>query len=171
MDQLADAGFDVTSDRVDTAEGVEAALDHGGWDMIFSNYTLPQLSGTDVLRMIRERDLKVPFLFVSSDMSEEAVGAAMNAGAQDCLLKSNLARFIPVVEQELRAAEALRKYEEAQLELKKLSTAVAHTVSCIVITDREGVIEYVNPSFERTTRPYETRGDRQNAAHPQVGRA
>jgi len=55
------------------------------------------------------------------------------------------------VERELRAAEALRKYEEAQLELKKLSTAVAHTVSCIVITDREGVIEYVNPSFERTT--------------------
>jgi diguanylate cyclase (GGDEF)-like protein/PAS domain S-box-containing protein len=41
-----------------------------------------------------------------------------------------------------RAAEAL---------LRKLSSAVQQAADSIVITDREGVIEYVNPAFERLT--------------------
>ena len=36
-------------------------------------------------------------------------------------------------------------------ELKKLSSAVMQTADSVVITDRRGVIEYINPAFEKTT--------------------
>jgi len=39
----------------------------------------------------------------------------------------------------------------AEAELRKLSRAVEHSDSAIVITDKDGVIEYVNPAFTRIT--------------------
>jgi diguanylate cyclase (GGDEF)-like protein/PAS domain S-box-containing protein len=38
-----------------------------------------------------------------------------------------------------------------ELEIKKLSTAIEHSVNMISITDADGVIEYVNPVFESAT--------------------
>ena len=39
----------------------------------------------------------------------------------------------------------------AEQEMRKLSSAMAQTADSIIITDSEGVIEYVNPSFEHNT--------------------
>ncbi len=47
------------------------------------------------------------------------------------------------------AGEIERKRADA--ERHKLSSAIEQTADSVVITDREGVIEYVNPAFERTT--------------------
>ena len=46
------------------------------------------------------------------------------------------------MEKELRAAETERR---------KLSRAVEHSSSAIVVTDKDGIIEYVNPAFSRIT--------------------
>ncbi len=42
-----------------------------------------------------------------------------------------------------------RKYAEQQM--KELSMTVEQTADCVVITDREGVILYVNAAFEKET--------------------
>jgi len=39
----------------------------------------------------------------------------------------------------------------AEAEMRKLSSAIEQTADCVMITDREGTIEYVNAAFERTT--------------------
>jgi len=39
----------------------------------------------------------------------------------------------------------------AEAEMHKLSSAIQQTADAVMITDRNGVIEYVNPAFERTT--------------------
>ncbi|MCW8918152.1 MAG: EAL domain-containing protein [Gammaproteobacteria bacterium] len=39
----------------------------------------------------------------------------------------------------------------AEAELRKLSQAIEQSVSSVIITDPEGIIEYVNPQFSRTT--------------------
>ncbi|MCX5701623.1 MAG: PAS domain S-box protein [Candidatus Omnitrophica bacterium] len=41
--------------------------------------------------------------------------------------------------------------EQAQESLKKLHSAIEQTADIVVITNKEGVIEYVNPAFEKTT--------------------
>src|SRR5262249_52161483 len=123
----------------------------GGWDLILAGDSLVELKGVELIAACRLRDLETPLINVSSGTDEEAAAAALKAGAQDSVLRSNLARLAPAVERELRQSKARLKQKQAEIELKKLATAVAHTVSCIVITDQDGVIEYVNPSFERTT--------------------
>ena len=52
-----------------------------------------------------------------------------------------------VIKLEERNDELQRRTEE----LKKLSRAVEQTADHVVITNKEGVIEYVNPAFERAT--------------------
>jgi diguanylate cyclase (GGDEF)-like protein/PAS domain S-box-containing protein len=39
----------------------------------------------------------------------------------------------------------------AEAEMRKLSNALSQTADSVVITDRDGMIEYVNPAFERVT--------------------
>ena len=44
--------------------------------------------------------------------------------------------------------------KNAELELKKLSSAIQQTADSVVLTDKHGIIEYVNPAFEQTTGYY-----------------
>jgi PAS domain S-box-containing protein len=50
-----------------------------------------------------------------------------------------------------RTREALEKVRESSEQLKVLSSAVEQSPSSVMITDRAGLIEYVNPKFERLT--------------------
>jgi len=45
----------------------------------------------------------------------------------------------------------IRERRHAEAEMRKLSGAVEQTADSVLITDRDGVIEYVNPAFERIT--------------------
>ena len=47
--------------------------------------------------------------------------------------------------------EDITKHKLAEKELRKLSNAVEQTADSVLITDTSGVIEYVNPAFEKTT--------------------
>ena len=56
------------------------------------------------------------------------------------------------LEKRRKYLETLVRQRSIELEaVRKLSTAVEQTADNIVITDRNGVIEYVNPAFERLT--------------------
>ena len=50
-----------------------------------------------------------------------------------------------------RRKEHEEEIEAKELEMVKLSRALEQTADSIMITDRHGVIEYVNPAFEETT--------------------
>lgn len=43
------------------------------------------------------------------------------------------------------------KHQHAEKERRKLSSTVEQTADLVLITDRDGIIEYVNPAFERAT--------------------
>lgn len=45
----------------------------------------------------------------------------------------------------------ITKRKQTEAEMQKLSGAMAQTADSVVITDREGIIDYVNPAFEKTT--------------------
>jgi diguanylate cyclase len=111
---LSQAGYKVANRRVDTAEGLRDALDgETTWDMVISDYTMPAFSGMRALGMVREHNSDVPFIFVSATMGEDVAVAAMKTGAQDYIMKGNLARLAPAVERELREATVRRERNRA----------------------------------------------------------
>jgi len=102
--RLRRAGFEVVSERVETPQALDAALSHGSWDLILSDYKLPSFSGIAALELVQSRKIDVPFFIISGTIDDETASSAMRAGAQDYLSKDRLDRLIPAVERELREA-------------------------------------------------------------------
>ncbi len=145
------SAFEVTHARVETAEQMRRALREQTWDVVLSDHQLPAFDSLAALAVLRESALDLPFIIVSGAIGEEIAVAAMKAGAQDYILKGHLQRLAPAVARELKDAEVRRAQKLAQETLIKLSQAVEQAADTIFITDLEGVIEYVNPAFERLT--------------------
>ncbi|MEJ2645980.1 MAG: EAL domain-containing protein [Gammaproteobacteria bacterium] len=151
VDSLERAGFSIRWRRVETAEQLESALHEDRWDVVVSDYTMPRFSGSAALHIIQEFDPDIPFIFVSGTIGEDTAVAAMRAGAQDYVMKSNLARLAPAIRRELIEAEHRRARRRAEDTLRRLSQVVEQAADSVFITDPNGAIEYANPAFERLT--------------------
>lgn len=122
VEHLREGGYEVRWQRVDAANTLAAALDNGGWDIIFADYTMPRFSGADALHSVRQRGLDVPFIFVSGTIGEDTAVAAMQAGAEDYIMKGSFKRLLPAVDRALRQARFQRKQKRAEQEVQLLRT-------------------------------------------------
>ncbi len=68
--ELQRGGYDVAFERVEAAGAMTAALDNRQWDIVLADYTMPHFSGTDALRLLRERELDIPFKMLNSMISQ-----------------------------------------------------------------------------------------------------
>src|SRR5579862_3257479 len=114
--ELQRGGFDLCYTCVETAEAMAGALNTQPWDLVISDYALPQINGLTALQMVKESGLDIPFLFVSGIVGAETAVAAMLAGASDYLLRGNLASLAPAIERLLREADVRRQRNQAQHE-------------------------------------------------------
>src|SRR3972149_3657471 len=80
--EIQGGGYHPIYERVDTFEGMSAALEKQSWDIIISDYLMPRFSGLDALRMLQKSKLHIPFIIVSGCIGEDTAVAAMKAGAQ-----------------------------------------------------------------------------------------
>lgn len=128
-DSLADAflleraltrgGFRVVSDRVDTAEDMNRALEQREWDLVLADHSMPGFSSTQALEILKSQRLDLPFIIVSGHIEEDIAVFAMNSGAHDYIMKDRLARLVPAVEREVREAEVRRARAKSEEELRR----------------------------------------------------
>jgi signal transduction histidine kinase len=117
---LRQGGYDVSHNRVDTAEALQRMLRERQWDCVISDFSMPGFSGISALKMVREKDPDVPFVFVSGTIGEDVAVEAMRVGAQDYVLKGNLARLLPAIRRELADAATRREHRRAEQKLRQL---------------------------------------------------
>ena len=84
-------------------------------DLILADSSLPQFDAPSVLRLLRERNLDIPVIIVSSSIGEEMAVAALHQGAADYLLKDRLGRLGPAVTQALERRRLTRERHQAEL--------------------------------------------------------
>ena len=106
--------FDPHAVRVEEAGGLQAALANGPWDAVISDHHLPRFSSTEALRIIRSEGENLPFIIVSGNIGEDAAVAAIQAGADDYLIKGRLARLGPALRSAMSAGAARRERSAAQ---------------------------------------------------------
>ncbi len=110
--ELKRGGYEPEFRRVDTSEGLMRALDEQSWDLVLSDFSMPNFSVSEALAMVQRRETDLPFVIVSATIGEEAAVEAMKAGAHDYVLKHRLSRLVPAVQRELRES-ALRRERRA----------------------------------------------------------
>ena len=112
-------GFEVDYVRVDTAEAMRDVITKNEWDLVLSDYSMPQFSAHEALKVFQETGLVVPFIVVTGTIGEESAVAMMKAGVNDFILKTHLKRLASVVERELRETDNRRAKRIAEAALRE----------------------------------------------------
>ena len=63
--------YDLTWERVDSSAGLQAALRRQTWDIVISDYSMPQFNGLSALQVVKAHDDNLPFLLVSGTVGED----------------------------------------------------------------------------------------------------
>jgi PAS domain S-box-containing protein len=115
---LQEGGYAPIYHRVQTPVAMAEALGKEAWDIVISDYFMPKFGALEALNLLQSHHLDIPFIVVSGAIGEDTAVALMRAGAQDVLLKENLARLVPAVERELREAQTRKAKREAEEALR-----------------------------------------------------
>lgn len=116
---LKKSGYEVYWERVDSVEGMKSALTQKEWDLIISDYQMPNLNGLIALQTLKESGLDIPFIVISGTIGEDIAIQAMIAGVNDYLMKDNLGRLSPAIERELQEAANRKARREAEKSLQE----------------------------------------------------
>jgi two-component system cell cycle response regulator len=99
---LSSAGLSCACERVETEAGFRAALAQTP-DLILSDSNVPGFDGIAALTIAKAEQPAIPFIFVSTHMSESVVRRARKGGAADCVSKADLGRLPGIVRSVLHA--------------------------------------------------------------------
>lgn len=130
LDDLRDSfSIRIETDPHDALEAVET----DDIDCVVSDYHMPQMSGLELLRYVREMDAELPFILFTARGSEEIASEAVSEGVTDYFRKRRgadqwqvLANRIENVSARYRAEEAVQRRESA---LRQLARTVIDSVS------------------------------------------
>lgn len=148
--RLKREGFQFEYLVVQTEAGYIQALEHP-YDLILSDWTLPQFSGMKALQILNQKNLQIPFIILSGNIGEEAAVEALHLGAYDYVLKDRPDRLGQAVRNALEQADLRRANAEAQAMLRLQSSALDAAANAIVIIDPSGKIQWMNPAFTAMT--------------------
>jgi signal transduction histidine kinase len=117
--ELKRGGYDPVSERVETSATMNAELERRTWDLVVSDFAMPQFSANAALEEVRKSGLDLPFIIVSGTVGEETAVEAMRAGAHDFMPKGQFTRLLPAIARELREAELRAKHRVIEQQLRQ----------------------------------------------------
>jgi signal transduction histidine kinase len=134
LTHLRRSGIDAWTRRIDSAAELRAALGER-WDAVLSDFNLPGFGGLQALEIVRGHSRTLPFILLSGEIGEDMAVQAMRHGASDYVLKQNMARLAPALENAIAAASAERARQAADRELamsrQRLSELAQHLQTSI----------------------------------------
>ena len=142
-DLLEDDGFEVASERT-VADAMDRFAETAV-DCIVSDHELPDGTGIEFLRSVRETDLDVPFVLFTGRGSEAVASDAFAAGATDYLQKeAGTEQFTLLAKRIENAVESARAKRQRERRLAAIETA---DEGIAILTEETGRYRYVNEAY------------------------
>jgi PAS domain S-box-containing protein len=162
---------------IDSCPSVDQAIEMlktGHYDAILSDHEMPQKSGLDFLRILREQKNNIPFILFTGKGREEVAIQALNLGADGYQHKQGSPetvfgelshRLITVVsysktknsllKSEQKFRKAFETLQQKEISLRKSEARWAATLSsvgdAVIATDIDGKITFMNQVAEQLT--------------------
>ncbi len=158
--------FDYLRDLLSQSGEVNLGLDHAlsteealvrlgqtAYDLLLCQYKSGDGGALRLLHGVHKDSSRLPVIFLSDHMDEAAVDTALRSGTGEFRHTSspNQPSLTRTIRTAIDAYSKEHQRQKAEDTLRKLWRAVEQSADLVMITDRTGVIEYVNPAFEALT--------------------
>src|SRR5258705_8982284 len=88
--EIERGGYAVEHQRVESAAEMSRLLKEFTWDIVISDYSMPQFNAIQALEVLKASGLDLPFIIVSGTIGEDVAASAMGGGGHDYVLKGKL---------------------------------------------------------------------------------
>jgi PAS domain S-box-containing protein len=138
LSQLEKDGFAPEYKIMDDPTSMKKALSEEEWDIILSDYSMPQFRAPDALEILHESGLDLPFIVISGTIGEDIAVEVMRAGAHDYFLKGHLKRLGQAIRRELEAANVRKERRIAEENLRERVKELSAFYYLSTIVEEEG---------------------------------
>jgi len=142
--------------ELDHARSIDEAkemLQQKPYGLVLFEHNAGDVEAVHLVAEFLHAGVSVPFLLLTEDSDEKTVADILQSGTWNCVAKSHLdgATLVRTMRNTVALHSLQQEQHSAEESLRKLSRAVEQSADSVVITDRYGVIEYVNPAFVALT--------------------
>jgi two-component system cell cycle sensor histidine kinase/response regulator CckA len=133
-----------------SSDDVLNRLGKKSYDLLLCSSHSTDDAAFQLLRQVRQHNSRIPLMFLSDPANKAAIKAAIEAGAyhQRCLPEPRTSVPTPNA---IDVESAEYHHQESEDTLRKLWRSVEQSADTVIIMNRSGVMEYVNPAFEALT--------------------
>jgi PAS domain S-box-containing protein len=147
--ELRNANIEHNTRRVASKSKFLKELETSSPDVVLADYSLPQFSGLEALKIVRERGTKIPFILVTGMKNEEIAVECLKEGADDYILKSSLRRLPGAIQNALEKRRAEWENERLEEELersqKQIITIFDSITDAFFSVSNSWEVKYLNP--------------------------
>lgn len=149
--ELQKANLNFISQQVVNLQMFEQQLNSFIPDIVLSDYSLHRGTGLDALQIVKSAYHTLPVIIVTGAITEETAVECMKAGAFDYILKDNLIRLVPAIENAIEKKMLMEQKLHAEKELReserRFRGIFENTVAGLYRTTPDGQILLANPSL------------------------
>jgi two-component system, cell cycle sensor histidine kinase and response regulator CckA len=140
-------------DHVQSLSDAEALVQQKDYALILLDDATCGCGTMQFVQQLHRAGSSAPIVVLTEEADEETVANVISAGASDCIDRLQLdgVNFVRTIRSMLVVHTLQRDRQASEESLRKLSRAVEQSADSVVITNREGIIEYVNPAFAALT--------------------
>ncbi|TXT49270.1 MAG: putative PAS/PAC sensor protein [Spirochaetes bacterium] len=142
------AHFELAANRRELLRKLSSPV---AYDIVLSDWSLPQMDGIAVLSLVRSVGIDAPIIIVSGKIGEEAAIRAIREGVYDYILKDSLSRLPMAIRHALMQHSQDKKAKINNELITLLATALQAAPVAIEILDSRGSIEWVNEAYRALT--------------------
>ena len=121
-------------------------------EIVLTDIQMPVMDGIDMSQAIAQLAPETFIIALTATGDARYLIRAIEIGINQYLLKPvQHSRLFPIIDSAVAKIAQARRIGAQNEHIRKLSVAVEQCPACVVITDRQGLIEYVNPAFSSLT--------------------
>src|ERR1700678_64363 len=139
-EEWPDCSIRVVSNRAAFVE----SLNRADYDIVLSDFSLGSFTGLDAPAIVRDKLPVTPFIFLPGTIGEDRAIEALQAGAQDYVLKDRMKRLISAIRRAQRESGERRQRHAAEQTTARFAMLLESTPEFIGMCSLDGRIFYIN---------------------------
>jgi diguanylate cyclase (GGDEF)-like protein/PAS domain S-box-containing protein len=136
---------------VNNRKSFESALEAGPYDLVLSDFNLPDYDGMSALQRVRETHPELPVIVISGTIGEDEAVDCLKAGATDYVLKQRLQRLGAAVRRALKEKDEYAARRQAEEEITRHHVFLRQVIDLdrnfIFAKNREGKFVLANQAL------------------------